>query len=32
MFSDKMKKTICFVLAALMIVSVGAVALTVLFG
>lgn len=32
MFSDKMKRTICIVLAALMILSVGAVALTVLFG
>jgi hypothetical protein len=32
MFSDKMKRAICIVLAALMVVSVGAVAITVLFG
>jgi hypothetical protein len=31
MFSDKAKKAICFILAALMILSVGSVVLTVIF-
>ncbi len=32
MFSDKMKKTICLILAGIMALSVGAVALTVILG